>query len=358
MVALRETWLGLSAALLLFIVGCSGNGGPPPPSRSPGQAGELACDRVYSHDAGILLVSPRDPGTLTHEFIIPNPSKSQQMELKVHQTACGCTIPKVGPPRVEPGGLGRVTVSVELRPIREWRREIVILTTGLAQVPRIGLVLNADVYPRLYVGTSNPLTASLLPGERAVFKASAVAYRPAEEAPEELQLALDCQGGSIRILERKTEWVSQEVRKVTLRFAVKIRGPAPAEVDFRRTEFAGTLKASYGNDEVSKPVQWHLRPWIQARPRELFLSAGPSGSQSKDIELAAEEPFGILAIEAEDPAIVAQPLSRGRLRTHTVRVFLAGGSWKDLASRRWVTVRTDRQEQPLVQVAIYVFKSG
>jgi hypothetical protein len=311
---------------------------------------------AYQHDAGAVFVDTEDPRpvAVSHDFGFHNAAGRKTAELKAAQRSCGCTRCAIGEAEVAPGGNTTITVSYDLRPQLERRREMVIMTTGLEEYPQFALALTADCYPRLGMVPDKPLVATVSAGASELIPVAFVSYERDDEGQSPWVLQATGAGLSVEQGASREEETGNHVRKREVQCMLRLACPGVEDPGFGSGDFEGEVVVKRGPWSLKRRVTWHAAKVVEASPGQLFLQAGKGDAEEATVRLSASEVFGLEGIDFERSYLACNASLGERRREHDVRVRLNSAGTRPRATKCSITLRTDHPRQRIVKIPVFI----
>jgi Protein of unknown function (DUF1573) len=268
-----------------------------------------ACDAgvmpaEVSFDAGSIFLEPTSENgwNVEHVFTIRN-ATADEINFGETVVSCGCARCDLSTKSLKPGESVDVSVGVNLRYMRERRREYATVNwsrNGQANgdVQAIRFVIECEVFPRVIPALSmRELKIDFNDQQPDAIKVDFIAYCP-QECEKSLELEIIGLDSSMRGFEisqtNRTELASGIDRlEKSLTISPKT---------FEKQNTIGDFKvlASSGNAELLFPVEFGRRDAIDVRPKSLFLS---TKNRKAKIRLESQNDLGRPVLEFDQKVL-------------------------------------------------------
>lgn len=336
-------FLGSSFTFLVLVMACK-------------RSSEISPDVLF-REVGPIFVDARDPATMhvKHDFTFVNPSSTQEANLTIAQRSCGCAECFISEPTLPPNGRATITVGYAVRAFRSSREETVIITTGLAELPRVTIILRAKVYPRLAESAEREINLTVSPGQMEKTEIVFEAFQPTTELPRKFEVKPIGRGLSVDFTNVVTNELYGEIRHTVLKCGISVACPDPRDSLFGEGEYSGEIDVGLGDVRTRKTVEWRAQRFITATPCQVFLHAANEDSEAVHVQLRSEEPFSVVRCESDCAGIVSKTELGVLSREHVVDVRLrnAGEAAGSAANGRML-LYVDHPGQPIVSIPLFV----
>jgi hypothetical protein len=329
---------------MLFAAGCGAG------------AGQVEQAESLFHDAGAVLVDPEEPTSrhVRHDFTFRNPSRETTAVLEVEKSTCGCSEIIVHAREVSPGEAETIRLAYELRLREERRHESVVLTTGLAELPRIVVSLAAEGFPRLATISDPPRHLGVPPGRTEMFEITAVAHREESEPWVPIRTTVEGAGLSLVTIKDQDEtMISKGVLRDRATFVFSLTvpeldGPLPLQ-----QAYTGLIEIRHGSRLLTRPVRWAARRFVLFSPKRLFLRGGAEGVPVT-VRLMAKEPFRIVSVRADHPAVEWSVEGGYAATEHAIEVRAGTCPGSPVTTTSALHVAIDYPEDPLLTIPVSI----
>lgn len=249
--------------------------------------------QVILYDLGTVIVpyglgdrrlASRTPITLSHQFVVRNPSKEQPLVLTLRSKSCDC-LGASPPPPIEPGGQAIVQLAMKPRSGSERRREEVTFHTNLPRPRQITLVLAAQVVWECELG-GQPSTHVPYGGPYYA-EADLFHHNRWSRPPAQAVIATDNPDVQVTWISAwQTSPLTDGVYRHQRRFRMDIHGLAQNEL--RGGSLITALRIDLEGKRYEVSRQFTTHPPLRIMPAELLLASDP-----QRLRLHADMPFRI-----------------------------------------------------------------
>ena len=327
--------------------------------------GLASCSRTRSVELGDTFISvseelgpvfaPPDGGKLGHVFTVPNPSKTQTMELKLVQRNCDCSDPIIEQARIEPGGEGKIQVSVPMSGGLPVKKVAMQFATGLTDRPDLFVRLLVHIHPRICIDPSEFASIELLPGEEKVVAFDVNVHQPADEAKAPVRVQAEGEHLTVTVLSTK-ERTEGQVRTSTLRGQAKVHCPNIDEASYPDGPVEGRVTVRHKDYSLIRRINWRGRQVIALEPKKLFLRASSKATSIKAVRLSAAEPFAVVSVACDAPFLRVRLPEQEARTEQQVEIEFSGTAQENspMASTAEIEFRTDHPQQEKIRLPVFV----
>lgn len=329
-------------------------------------SGTISCGRSDSVKLGdrFILVSQEldavfsPPGGthLEHVFAVPNPSKTETMELKLVRRNCDCSDPIIAQARIAPGAEGRIKARVSVGSGPLVKNVVMQFATGLTDRLDLFVKLLVPIHPRISSNPSGFASLEILPGEEKVVAFDVNIHQPVEEpkAPIHVQ----GKGGLLTTTVVNTkERTEDRVRTTTVRCQVKIRCPKIDEASYPDGPVESEITVRHGDYALNRRIIWRAKQAIVLSPKKLFVRAPARGTSVKLVRLSAAEPFRVVSVRC-DAGFLRTEVAKQEVSTqHEIEIEVSPRDHAEtsLASEAHIEFVTDHPQQRRISFPVFVF---
>lgn len=250
-----------------------------------------------------LSPSQREGAQVTHVFTITNPSRTNSMLLSYKGASCGCTRPAFHERTIQPGLAAQFPVTVQLSYKSTVDRQSVLLSTNLAELPQISLVLEVQAFARVQFESFEKLQSLIVsPGKQRDLTGEVIINQPLDAPVGCLAVSSSCIGvnATIDIASRK-ERLLDVAREIRVPCRLTIVAPSIDDGVYDRDMYSGDLTIQYDSETYSERIDWKPQQFVETNPKSVFVIAPRRASSfSKDVRIKSSDNFRVTAFECSE----------------------------------------------------------
>jgi hypothetical protein len=303
-----------------------------------------------SRETGPVLVRQGPPNLMEQEFVLPNPSSTEEMVLELKTRNCHCVDYSFSAERVPPGGEVRVVLRAVASTVPGRKDLRAVFTTGLRTRPLLELHWTLDTRPTLELVPPSLPVAVLHGREAGELRFDVIARTLAGTSDPPISLECDSKVAEASIEDTVVE-TDGNVRSQIVRCRVRIL--ASENVGVRRPEGEALVRVRHGAEVMGHEVRW-LRRWpVGALPTSLFFQAG-AGDQQKVVRLRGDAPFAIKKLRGLPEYLEVDCTPNTEAKEHDLTVRCRTNHHGEAASSATLVIEVSHPRQADVEVPIYV----
>lgn len=316
-------------------------------------AGAGAPDAWLLHkNIGPFIVRNSTPGTIAVDFLVENPSASEEMHLVLVRRSCQCLDFRLALAHVPPRSNTSITVFINTSPTTAESRLELRFATGLVEKPFLDLSLTLQTRGELEVRPYDLLLASIAAGEEKQVPFEVVVHKLRNEDSANDELEITCDDRNCRI-DRDNEKRSVEGDISVRSHACRLFIPS-AVVGETVSGGKVLLHVRHGDNQITKEVRYK-RLWpITVSPTEVFVLMDRASGTTKTFVLRAAEPFAVLGASSDSKLLELANLPTRRSTEHVLTVHCNPLPASVNSSKATLALETDHPTQSAIKLIVRV----